>query len=173
MFNLAVSNTIITLKKEEKTLAETKNFIARLEEKIRGSHGIGSIKIRASGKIHQLIYKKIAFIEFDKQWWPQMSHNLIDQRFQLSFNALPPISKSRSVYSEGKGFLYCTYLYSNLNNEKKLTLIEKHPILNAPRRSQSNIIKTLNKLKKLLNCPKELENISRLLKLYWKLGIKV
>ena len=53
MFNLTVSNTIITLKKEEKTLAETKKNIARLEEKIRCSHGIGNIKIRASGKIHQ------------------------------------------------------------------------------------------------------------------------
>jgi hypothetical protein len=168
-----VSNTITTLKKKETTLARTNKFIAYLEEKIRYSHGIGSIKMRASGKIHQLIYKKIDFIEFDKQWWPQMSHDLIDQRFQLSFNASPPISKSRSIYSEGKGFLYCTYLYSNSNNEKKLTLVEKHPILNAPRRSQSNIINTLNKLKKLLNCPKELENISRLLKLYWKLGIKV
>ena len=173
MFNLAVSNTIITLKKEEKTLAETKKIIAHLEEKIRCSHGIGSIKIRASGKIHQLIYKKIDFIEFDKQWWPQMSHNLIDQRFQLSFNASPPISKSRSIYSEGKGFLYCTYLYSNSTNEKKLTLVEKHPILNASKRSQSNIIKTLNKLKKILSCSKELDNISRLLKLYWKLDIKV
>jgi hypothetical protein len=173
MLNLAVSNTIITLKKEEKTLAETKKNIARLEEKIRCSHGIGSIKIRASGKIHQLIYKNIDFIEFDKQWWPQMSHNLIDQRFQLSFNVSPPISKSRSIYSEGKGFLYCTYLYSNSNNEKKLTLVEKHPILNASKRSQSNIIKTLNKLKKILSCSKELDNISRLLKLYWKLDIKV
>jgi hypothetical protein len=172
MFNLAVSNTITTLKKEEKTLAETKKIIARLEEKIRCSHGIGSIKIRASSKIHQLIYKKIAFIEFDKQWWPQMSHSLIDKSFQLSFNASPPISKSRSIYSEGKGFLYCIYLYSNLNNEKKLTLVGKHTILNAPRRSQSNIIKTLNKLKKILSCPKELENISRLLKLYWNLNIK-
>ena len=173
MLNLAVSNTITTFKKEEKTLAETKKIIAHLEEKIRCRHGIGNIKIRASGKIHQLIYKKIDFIEFDKQWWPQMSHNLIDQRFQLSFNASPPISKSRSIYFEGKGFLYCTYLYSNSNNEKKLTLAEKHPILNAPRRSQSKIIKTLNKLKKILSCPKELENISRLLKLYWKLDIKV
>ena len=168
-----MSNTITTLKKKETTLAKTNKFIAHLEEKIRYSHGIGSIKMRASGKIHQLVYKKIDFIEFDKQWWPQMSHNLIDQRFQLSFNSSPPISKSRSIYSEGKGFLYCTYLYSNPNNEKKLTLLKKHPILNTPRRSQSNIIKTLNKLKKLLNCPKELENISRLLKLYWKLGIKV
>ena len=173
MPNPAVSNTITTLKKEEKTLAETKKIIAHLEEKIRCSHGIGSIKMRASGKIHQLIYKKIDFIEFDKQWWPQMSHNLIDQKFELSFNASPPISKSRSIYSEGKGFLYCTYLYSNSNNEKKLTLVEKHPILNAPRHSQSNVIKTLNKLKKILSCPKELEDISRLLKLYWKLDIKV
>ena len=173
MFNLNESNTITTLKKEEKTLAETKKIIAHLEEKIRYSHGIGSIKMRASGKIHQLIYKKIDFIEFDKQWWPQMSHNLIDQRFQLSFNASPPISKRRSIYSEGKGFLYCTYLYSNSNNEKKLTLVEKHPILNASKRSQSNIIKTLNKLKKILSCSKELDNISRLLKLYWKLDIKV
>ena len=171
MLNLAVSNTITTFKKEEKTLAETKKIIAHLEEKIRYSHGIGSIKMRASGKIHQLIYKKIDFIEFDKQWLPQMSHNLIDQRFQLSFNASPPISKSRSIYSEGKGFLYCTYLYSNSNNEKKLTLVEKHPILNASKRSQSNIIKTLNKLKKILSCSKELDNISSLLKLYWKLHI--
>ena len=173
MFNLAVSNTIITLKKEEKTLAETKKNIARLEEKIRYSHGIGSIKMRASGKIHQLIYKKIDFIEFDKQWWPQMNHNSTNQRFQLSFNTSAPISKGRSTYSEGKGFLYCTYLYSNSNNEKKLTLVEKHPILNASKRSQSNIIKTLNKLKKILSCSKELDNISRLLKLFWKLDIKV
>jgi hypothetical protein len=172
MLNLAVSNTITTFKKEEKTLTKTKKNIAHLEEKIRCSHGIGSIKMRASGKIHQLIYKKIDFIEFDKQWWPQMSHNLINQKFQLSFNASPPISKSRSIYSEGKGFLYCTYLYSNSNNEKKLTLVEKYPILNAPKRSHSKIIKTLNKLKIILSCPKELENISRLLKLYWKLDIK-
>ena len=171
MSNIAASNT--TLKKGEKTLAETKKIIAHLEEKIRCSNGIGNIKIRASGKIHQLIYKKIDFIEFDKQWLPQMSHNLIDQRFQLSFNVSPPISKSRSIYSEGKGFLYCTYLYSNSNNEKKLTLVEKHPILNASKRSQSNIIKTLNKLKKILCCSKELDNISRLLKLLWKIDFKV
>ena len=35
MPNPAVSNTITTLKKEEKTLAETKKIIAHLEEKIR------------------------------------------------------------------------------------------------------------------------------------------
>ena len=168
-----MSNEISLLENKNSPLIKAKKTIARLEEKIRRSHGIGSIKIRASGKIHQLIFKKIDFIEFDKQWWPQMNHNSIDQRFQLSFNASPPISKGRSTYPEGKGFLYCTYLYSNSNNEKKLTLVEKHPILNASKRSQSNIIKTLNKLKKILSCSKELDNISRLLKLYWKLDIKV
>ena len=166
-------NKISLPKKKNRHLIGIKKSIARLEEKIRSNHGIGSIKVRTTGKIHQLIYKKIDFIEFDKQWWPQMNHNLIEQRFQLSFNPSPPISKSRSTYSEGKGFLYCTYIYSIINNEEKLTLIEKNPLLYTPNRSKSKVLKTLKILKKILNCSKELENISSLLKLYWKLGINI
>ena len=172
MFNL-IAKKISRPQKINHLITKISKAIEREEDKIRSNHGIGGLKIRATGTIVQLIWRRVHFIEFDKQWWPQMSHNLIDQRFQISFNTSPPISKSRSTYSEGKGFLYCTYLHSNSNNEKKLTLVEKHPILNAPRHSQSNVIKTLNKLKKILSCPKELENISRVLKLYWKLNIKL
>ena len=146
--------------------------IEREEDKIRSNHRIGSLKIRTTGKIAQLIWKRVDFIEFDKQWWSQMNQNLIEQRFHLSFNTSAPISKRRSVYPEGRGFLYCIYKYADVKNQKKLILVEKYPILHASGRSRSKIIKALNKISKILSCSKELKNISTLLKLYWEVGIK-
>ena len=146
--------------------------IAREEDKIRSNHRIGSLKIRTTGKIAQLIWKRVDFIEFDKQWWSQMNQNLIEQRFHLSFNTSAPISKRRSVYPEGRGFLYCIYKYADVKNQKKLILVEKYPILHASGRSRLKIIKALNKISKILSCSKELKNISTLLKLYWEVGIK-
>ena len=146
--------------------------IEREEAKIRSIHKIGSLKVRTTGKIAQLIWKRVDFIEFDKQWWSQMNQNLIEQRFHLSFNTSAPISKRRSVYPEGRGFLYCIYKYADVKNQKKLILVEKYPILHASGRSRSRIIKAFNKISKILSCSKELKNISTLLKLYWEVGIK-
>ena len=146
--------------------------IEREEDKIRSNHRIGSLKIRTTGKIAQVIWKRVDFIEFDKQWWSQMNQNLIEQRFHLSFNTSAPISKKRSVYPEGRGFLYCIYKYADVKNQKKLILVEKYPILHASGRSRLKIIKALNKISKILSCSKELKNISTLLKLYWEVGIK-
>ena len=46
-------------------------------------------------------------------------------------------------------------------------LIEKYPILMASGYSRKKIIKALNMLSEILNCSKELKDISMLLSLYW------
>ena len=172
MLNLVASKNTGVHEKKNRVFIEIGKSIERLESKIRSNHGIGGIKVRTTGKISQLIWKRVDFIEFDKQWWSQMNQNLIEQRFHLSFNTSAPISKRRSVYPEGRGFLYCIYKYADVKNQKKLILVEKYPILHASGRSRSKIIKALNKISKILSCSKELKNISRLLKLYWEVGIK-
>ena len=83
--------------------------IEREEDKIRSNHRIGSLKVRTTGKIAQLIWKRVDFIEFDQQWLHQLDQNLTEKKIQLHFNASPPISKGKSTYLEGKGFLYCVY----------------------------------------------------------------
>ena len=146
--------------------------IEREEDKIRSNHRIGSLKVRTTGKIAQLIWKRVDFIEFDKQWWPQPNQNLTEKKIQLHFNASPPISKGKSIYPEGKGFLYCVYKYTGEKNKKKLTLARKKPLLNVSGYSRSRTTKALNTLSSTLSCSKELQKISRILELYWKMGVK-
>ena len=146
--------------------------IEREEDKIRSNHKIGSLKVRTSGKIAQLIWKRVDFIEFDQQWLHQLDQNLTEKKIQLSFNASPPISKGKSIYPEGKGFLYCVYKYTGEKNKKKLTLARKKPLLNVSGYSRSRTTKALNTLSSTLSCSKELQKISRILELFWKMGVK-
>ena len=146
--------------------------IEREEDKIRSNHRIGSLKVRTTGKIAQLIWKRVDFIEFDQQWLHQLDQNLTEKKIQLHFNASPPISKGKSIYSEGKGFLYCVYKYTSEKNKKKLTLARKKPLLNVSGYSRSRTTKALNTLSSTLSCSKELQKISRILELYWKMGVK-
>ena len=146
--------------------------IEREEDKIRSNHRIGGLKVRTTGKIAQLIWKRVDFIEFDKQRWHQPNQNLTEKKIQLHFNPSPPISKGKSTYSEGKGFLYCVYKYTGEKNKKKLTLARKKPLLNVSGYSRSRATKALNTLSGTLSCSKELQKISRILELYWKVGIK-
>ena len=146
--------------------------IEREEDKIRSNHRIGSLKVRTTGKIAQLIWKRVDFIEFDQQWLHQLDQNLTGKKIQLSFNASPPISKGKSIYSEGKGFLYCVYKYTGEKNKKKLTLAKKKPLLNVSGHSRSKTIKALSALSSTLSCSKELKKISRILELCWEVGIK-
>ena len=146
--------------------------IEREEDKIRSDHRIGSLKVRTTGKIAQLIWKRVDFIEFDQQWLQQLDQNLTEKKIQLHFNASPPISKGKSIYSEGKGFLYCVYKYTGEKNKKKLTLARKKPLLNVSGYSRSRTTKALNTLSGTLSCSKELQKISRILELCWKMGVK-
>ncbi len=146
--------------------------IEREEDKIRSNHRIGSLKVRTTGKIAQLIWKRVDFIEFDQQWLHQLDQNLTEKKIQLHFNASPTISKGKSIYSEGKGFLYCVYKYTGEKNKKKLTLARKKPLLNVSGYSRSRTTKALNTLSSTLSCSKELQKISRILELFWKMGVK-
>ena len=146
--------------------------IEREEDKIRSNHRIGSLKVRTTGKIAQLIWKRVDFIEFDQQWLQQLDQNLTEKKIQLHFNASPPIYKGKSIYSEGKGFLYCVYKYTGEKNKKKLTLARKKPLLNVSGYSRSRTTKALNTLSSTLSCSKELQKISRILELCWKMGVK-
>ena len=146
--------------------------IEREEDKIRSNHRIGSLKVRTTGKIAQLIWKRVDFIEFDQQWLHQLDQNLTEKKIQLHFNPSPPISKGKSTYLEGKGFLYCVYKYTGEKNKKKLTLARKKPLLNVSGYSRSRTTKALNTLSSTLSCSKELKKISRILELYWKAGVK-
>ena len=146
--------------------------IEREEDKIRSNHRIGSLKVRTTGKIAQLIWKRVDFIEFDQQWLYQLDQNLTEKKIQLHFNASPPISKGKSIYFEGKGFLYCVYKYTGEKNKKKLTLARKKPLLNVSGYSRSRTTKALNTLSSTLSCSKELQKISRILELCWKMDVK-
>ena len=146
--------------------------IEREEDKIRSNHRIGSLKVRTSGKIAQLIWKRVDFIEFDQQWLHQLDQNLTEKKIQLHFNPSPPISKGKSTYLEGKGFLYCVYKYTGEKNKKKLTLARKKPLLNVSGYSRSRTTKALNTLSSTLSCSKELQKISRILELCWKMDVK-
>jgi len=146
--------------------------IEREEDKIRSNHRIGSLKVRTTGKIAQLIWKRVDFIEFDQQLLQQLDQNLTEKKIQLHFNASPPISKGKSIYSEGKGFLYCVYKYTGEKNKKKLILARKKPLLNVSGYSRSRTTKALNTLSSTLSCSKELQKISRILELCWKMGVK-
>ena len=141
--------------------------IEREEDKIRSNHRIGSLKIRTTGKIAQLIWRRVDFIEFDRQWWHQPDQGFAEKKFELTFNTLLPISKRKSISSEGKGFLYCVYKYTNKGNKKKLTLMKKKPLLYISGYSKAKTIKALNILSNTLSCSNELKKISRILELYW------
>jgi len=97
---------------------------------------------------------------------------LTEKKIQLHFNASPTISKGKSIYSEGKGFLYCVYKYTGEKNKKKLTLARKKPLLNVSGYSRSRTTKALTTLSSTLSCSKELQKISRILELCWKIGVK-
>ena len=146
--------------------------IAQLEDKIRSDHRIGSLKFRATGKIVQLIWRRIDFIEFDRQWWHQPDQSFAEKKIQLTFNTSPSLSKKKPVSSEGKGFLYCAYKYAGEENKKQLTLIKKTPLLNISKYSKSKTIRALKTLSNTLSCSKELKKISTILELFWGLDIE-
>jgi hypothetical protein len=102
----------------------------------------------------------------------QPDQDLTEKKNQLHVNASPPISKGKSIYSEEKGFLYCVYKYTGEKNKKKLTLAKKKPLLNVSGYSRSRTTKTLNTLSRTLSCSKELQKISRILELCWKVDVK-
>ena len=171
MFNL-IAKKISRPQKINPLTTKVSKAIEREENKIRSNHRIGSLKIRTTGKIAQLIFRRVDFIEFGEQLQHQPEQNLTGKKIQLHFNASPPISKGKLIYSEGKGFLYCVYKYTGEKNKKKLTLAKKKPLLNLSGYSRSRTTKALNTLSNTLSCSKELHKISRILELYWKVGVK-
>ena len=102
-----------------------------------------------------------------------MNLNSAKPKLDLKFFSNSPVSKKRAIYPEGRGFLYCSYKYVGVKNQKKLILIEKQPILMASGRSRKKILKALNMLSEILSCSKELKNISLLLHLSWQAGVKM
>ena len=153
-----------------KTLfTQVSRTIAQQEDKIRSNHRIGILKFRTTGKIVQLIWRRVHFIEFNRQWWHQPDQNFSEKKFQLTSNSSLPISKRKWISSEEKGFLYCVYKYTSEDNKKKLTLMKKKPLLYISGYSKSKTIKALNTLSNTLSCSNELKKISRILELYWKL----
>jgi len=171
MFNL-IAKKISRPQKINHLIIKISKAIEREEDKIRSNHRIGSLKIRTTGKIAQLIWKKVDFIEFGQQGLHQSVQNFTEKKIQLHFNASTPISTGKSIYSEENGFLYCTYKYSGEKNKKKLTLAKKKPLLNVSGYSRSRTTKALDTLSRTLSCSKELQKISRILELCWKVGVK-
>ena len=168
----------IPSKKSPPSTKDTKRFdfvmkrIKGLENKIRSNYGVGDIKVRITGKVTQLIWKRVDFLEFDKQWWSSMNPNSIEPKIDLKFLSKSPVSKKRAIHSEGRGFIYCRYKCVKDKNRAKFILIEKRPILITPKRSRKKIIKALNMLSEILGCSKELKYIALLLNLSWQIGIK-
>ena len=171
MFNL-IAKKISRPQKINHLITKISKAIEREEDKIRSNHGIGGLKIRATGTIVQLIWRRVDFIEFDEQVPHQPEQDLTGKKIQLHFNTPPPISKGKSIYSEGKGFLYCVYKYTGEKNKKKLTLAKKKPLLNLSGYSRSRTTKALDTLSNTLSCSKELQKISKILELYWEVGLK-
>ena len=171
MFNL-IAKKISRPQKINSLTTKVSKSIKLEENKIRSNHRIGSLKIRTTGKIAQLIWRRVDFIEFDEQLPHQPEQDLTGKKIQLHFNASTPISKGKSIYSEENGFLYCTYKYSGEKNKKKLTLAKKKPLLNVSGYSRSRTTKALDTLSRTLSCSKELQKISRILELCWKVGVK-
>ena len=171
MFNL-IAKKISRPQKINHLITKISKAIEREEDKIRSNHGIGGLKIRATGTIAQLIWRRVDFIEFDEQLPHQPEQDLTGKKIQLHFNASPPISKEKLIYSEGKGFLYCVYKYTGEKNKKKLTLAKKKPLLNLSGYSRSRTTKALDTLSNTLSCSKELQKISKILELYWEVGLK-
>jgi hypothetical protein len=171
MFNL-IAKKISRPQKINHLITKISKAIEREEDKIRSNHGIGGLKIRATGTIVQLIWRRVDFIEFDEQLPHQPEQDLTGKKIQLHFNASTPISKEKSIYSKGNGFLYCVYKYTGEVNKKKLALAKKKPLLNVSGYSRSRTIKALNTLSRTLSCSKELQKISRILELCWKVDVK-
>ena len=169
---------LIASKKSNSPTKEIKRFdfvvkkIKGLENKMRSHYGVGDIKVRITGKATQLIWKRVDFLEFDKQWWSSMNPNSIEPKIDLKFLSKSPVSKKRAIHSEGRGFIYCSYKCVKDKNRTKFILIEKHPILITPKRSRKKILKALIMLSEILGCSKELKAIALLLELSWQTGIK-
>ena len=163
---------MLRIRKIKKLFTHTSRTIEQLEDKIRSSHRIGSLKIRTTGKITQVIWKRVDFIEFDRQWSYQPDQSLAEKKIHLYFNPSLPISKKKSINTDGKGFFYCVYKCTDKTNRKKLTLIKKKPLLNTSKNTQSKTIKALNILSNTLSCSKELKKLSTILKLYWGVNSK-
>ena len=153
--------------KETKRFNSVKKRIELLEKKIRSDYEVGDVKVRTTGKVNQLIWKRVDFLEFDQRWLPSMNLNSTKPKLDLKFFSESPVSKKRAIYPGGRGFVYCSYKYIGVKSQKKLILIEKYPILMASGRSRKKIIKALNMLSEILNCSKELKDISLLLRLSW------
>jgi len=171
-FNLNASKKFLRTRTIKKLFIQTSRVIEQLEDKIRSNHRIGSLKIRTTGKITQIIWKRVDFIEFDRQWSYQAGQGLAEKKIHLYFNPSPPISKKKSINSEGKGFFYCVYKWTNEEDRKKLILIKKKPLLNISKNTQSKAIKALNILSNTLSCSKELKKLSTILALYWEVNTK-
>ena len=169
---------LVSPKRERARAKETKRFcsvvkkIEGLESRIRSDYTVSNIKVRVTGKVSQLIWKRVDFLEFDKQCWTPTNLNSIEPKLHLKFSSESPALRKSAIYSEGKGFLYCRYKCIDVKRQKKLILIEKHPILMTPGRSRRNIIKALNMLSEILECSKELKDISLVLRLSWQIGVK-
>ena len=172
MLNSPPSNNLKPRQKQTERFDSVRKKIAFLEKKIRSDHELGDIKVRTTGKFFQLVWKRIDFLEFDQHWLPSMNLSSTESKLNLKFSPEAPVSKKRAVYREGQGFLYCSYKCVGADDDKKLILIKKNPILMASGNSRKKITKALNMLSKILSCSKELKNISLLLNLAWEAGIK-
>ena len=62
MLNLVASKNTGVHEKKNRVFIGIGKSIERLESKIRSNHGIGGIKVRTTGKIRQLIWKRVYFI---------------------------------------------------------------------------------------------------------------
>ena len=85
--------------------------IEREEDKIRSNHRIGSLKVRTTGKIAQLIWKRVDFIEFDKQWWSPMNLNSIESK----------VASTRSEFDRKKNPTTLQCFASNI--QRKINLL--------------------------------------------------
>jgi len=86
MFNL-IAKKISRPQKINHLITKISKAIEREEDKIRSNHGIGGLKIRATGTIAQLIWRRVDFIEFDEQLPHQPEQDLTGKKIQLHFNA--------------------------------------------------------------------------------------
>ena len=104
--------------KETKRFNSVKKRIELLEKKIRTRYEVGDIKVRTTGKVSQLIWKRVDFLEFDQRWLPSMNLNSTKPKLDLKFFPESPFSKKRAIYPGGKGFLYCSYKYASVESQK-------------------------------------------------------
>ena len=152
------------------------NYVMRkimvLEKKIESKYKVGDIKVRTTGKIRQFIWKKIDFLEFNKQPGTQMIQEPRESKPFISPHKNSQVSQKYANSQKDRRLLYCNYKCVVAKNHEELILIEKYPILMASGPSRKKIIKALNMLSEILSCPRELRNISLLLRLAWQTGVK-